>query len=66
MATTLDERGWPHYPHAVWHIDHGRQFYRHLLMALELQDKARKAELVHDKELERQRWQELNLLEKQH
>ena len=25
MSTALDERGWPHYPHAVWHVDHSRQ-----------------------------------------
>ena len=36
MATTLDAHGWPAYPHALAHVDHGRHFYRNLLMAREL------------------------------
>lgn len=36
MAAELDARGWPAYKHAVAHVDHGRNFYRLLLMALAL------------------------------
>lgn len=40
MATTLDERSWPAYRYPLAHIDHGRHFYRHLVMCVELLNRA--------------------------
>jgi hypothetical protein len=36
MAAQLDSRGWPRYDHPVAHIDHGRNFFRALLMSIAL------------------------------
>ena len=36
MATQLDVRGWPAYEHPIAHIDHGRSFFRLLLMSVAL------------------------------